>query len=288
MNIDQTTQIISQRKQSFLDIGIQEQGEKRIIFKKYDADNGHWKKLVAGIFTDYGVSSVFIDIYAPNGSSFKLVQSVTLNNNGSFAQQQPQFPMAGLGNIAPVHTAMPDQFTAYVLREKDEKIREKEDRILELKDQYKLDQDTIRELREKNWELERNNKFMQKEFELQRAEENLSRENDRKGSLEGIAESVMQNEKLMDIAHALIMSKIQQPQPQQIDASGMGTIENDPNVSEGKKQIIKEIASWLKVQHDATASKIYAIFNQLAMNPKTIDKLINDFSNEPVQKAHNN
>lgn len=285
MNIDQTTKIITSRPQSFLDIGIIEGGEKKLIHRKYDASNGNWKKLITDVFTDFGVPSVFIDIYAPNGSSFKLVQSVTLNNNGSFAQQQPQ-TMAGLGAIAPVHTAMPDQFTAYVLREKDEKIREKEDRILELKDQYKLDQDTIRELREKNWELEKASKFMQKEFELQRAEENLQRENDRKGSLEGIADSVMQNEKLMDIAHALIMSKIQQPQ--QIDASGMGAIENDPNVSEGKKQIIKEIAQWLKAQHDATASKIYAIFNQLAMNPKTIDKLINDFSNEPVQKAHNN
>lgn len=283
MNIDQTTKIITSRPQSFLDIGIIEGGEKKLIHRKYDASNGNWKKLIADVFTDFGVPSVFIDIYAPNGSSFKLVQSVTLNNDGSYLQQQPQFPMAGLG-AAP--TQIPDHFTAYVLREKDEKIREREDRILELKDQHKLDQDTIRELREKNWELEKAAKFMQKEFELQRAEENLQRENDRKGSLEGIAETVMANDKLMDIAHALIMSKIQQ-QPQQVEASGMTALDSDPSISEGKKQIIREIAEWLKMQHDATASKIYAIFNQLAMNPKTIDKLINDFSNEPVQKANN-
>lgn len=282
MNIDQTTKIITSRPQSFLDIGIIEGGEKKLIHRKYDASNGNWKKLIADVFTDFGVPSVFIDIYAPNGSSFKLVQSVTLNNDGSYMQQQPQFGMMGLG--AP---QMPDHFTAYVLREKDEKIREREDRILELKDQHKLDQDTIRELREKNWELEKAAKFMQKEFELQRAEENLQRENDRKGSLEGIAETVMANDKLMDIAHALIMSKIQQ-QPQQVEASGMTALDSDQSISEGKKQIIREIAEWLKMQHDATASKIYAIFNQLAMNPKTIDKLINDFSNEPVQKAHNN
>lgn len=283
MNIDQTTKIITSRPQSFLDIGIIEGGEKKLIHRKYDASNGNWKKLIADVFTDFTVPSVFIDIYAPNGSSFKLVQSVTLNNDGSYMQQQPQFGMMGLGS-AP---QMPDHFTAYVLREKDEKIREREDRILELKDQHKLDQDTIRELREKNWELEKAAKFMQKEFELQRAEENLQRENDRKGSLEGIAETVMANDKLMDIAHALIMSKIQQ-QPQQVEASGMTALDSDPSISEGKKQIIREIAEWLKMQHDATASKIYAIFNQLAMNPKTIDKLINDFSNEPVQKAHNN
>lgn len=277
MNITQTTQIIANRPQSFLDIGTHEGGQKRIVFKKYNAANGNWKKLVTDLFAD-GASEVFIDIYRPNGSSFKFVRDVTITNDGSYAQ----FPQLQ----TQTQPAMPDQFTAYIIREKDEKIRDREERVNELKDQNRIDQDTIRELREKNWQLEKTNKFMEKEFELKRAEENLERENERKGSLEGIAETVMNNEKIMDIAHAVIMSKVQQPQIS--DTTGLGGIENDPSISPNKKKIIMETSQWFKMQSDEMAAKIYEIFSRLSMKPKMIDKIINDLSNNgPVQEANN-
>ncbi len=280
MNIDQTTEILQKRERNYLDIGYMSNGEKRIVYRKYEPDS-NFRKLIIHTFQDYQVPELFIDIYAPNGSSFKFDRSVSIRNEGNYAPAPQQF--AGLAG------AMPDQFTAYIIREKEEKISEKAEVIRELKDQQKLDQDTIRELRDKNFELERTVKFQAKEFELQKAEDNLLRENEKKNSLEGIVEKVTSNEKLMELAGAFMMAKMQpQPSASVMDSSALGGFEIDPSISHEKKQMIKNIAMWLKEQEDGLVKKVYSVFNHLSMNPKLIDSTLEILQNEPVQKAHTN
>lgn len=276
MNLSQTTAILAKRKTSFLDIGYYDNGKKKTVFNKYEADK-NWKKVLQSVFEDHQVSEVFIDIYAPNGSSYKLIESVRIeNNNNNMYSNQATPTLMGVGS-----SASNDQFLNYIIREKDEKINDRNEALKELKDQHKLDQDTIRELREKNLELEKDNKFKEKEFELQKYEESLIDKENRKGGLDGYIENVnalTANPQIMEMAKMFLAAKLGQNLSTQ--APTLGNVEN-PNASSAKNDMVNRINQWLRIQNDEVTAKTLGLVSIFADKPNAINTALNSVaSNE--------
>ncbi len=257
MNIDQSTNIISQRKNGFLDIGYYDQGGTKIFVEKKLEATDNWRDVLKQIFSQNNVSEAFIDLYSPNGSSYKLRESIRIENNNSMYSSNQSQSLMGLPTSA---GSSNDQFFNYVIRDKEEKIIEKNEMIKELKDQLKLDQDTIRELRVKNMDLEKDNKFKEKGFELARYEDTLNEKEKAKTGLSGITDVVSElagNPNLMKIAEMYMASRMGQGQ--------MGQLEENVHPS------IPEIVLWLKSQPEATILKVHGLIGHFSSNSGSLD-----------------
>lgn len=273
-NLQPIAEIIESRKRTFLDIGIFDDGDKKLINRKYEVDE-NWKKVLQSVFETYGVSEIWIDVYAGNGNSKVFVESVTVDKSMmNFQSPLPvsTAPLAGLGNLGNV----PEQFLNYMLNDKEQKIKEKEDIIREMKDQHKIDLDTISKLQERNIELERNSKFKEKEFELNKREEEIEERSNRKSGLEGIYEQATSNPQVMEIVKMFVQSKLMpgQPYTPATPLSGVQDPFNDPSQTAERNAIAKYIFDWLRLQNDEIATKFYVIYDAISKKPALIDKLV--------------
>lgn len=277
-NLEPIEDKISNRKRTFLDMGIfEDDGSKKLIYRKYEADE-NWKKVLQSVFESYKVDQVWIDIFAGNGNSKIFVESVTVDNSMmNYHNQLPSAPLSGVGNLSNV----PEPFINYMLNDKELKIREKEELIRELKDQQKLDQDTIKKLNERNTELETDVKFQAREFALQKKEDELLEKENSKSGLGGIVEQVSQNEQFMEIAKMGIGALIAKwtsgsSVPGQVPP--LGNI-YDPTISAERNEYIKNIVNWLKNQGDENFARFMGIVQVIDKNPNMMFQLINFINN---------
>ncbi|RSK24190.1 hypothetical protein [Hymenobacter metallilatus] len=251
--------------------------DKRPIARNLDmADVAAVQRAVAQARQQYPTQALKLAVYRRNGSSKVLEEILDLSAAPLAGPEPPTDVPVPTFQPSSSHFAAPasgyagaDNFTSYLLNEKDTRLREKDDTIRELRDTVRMKEEENRRLKDDNDKLGLDLKFKDREhaLELQGVEAN------QKKGLAGITESLgglppevvtMLFGKMLGVA----------PAPQ----LGGGADASLAGLSPGHRQVVEAAGDVLKSVDEGTATKLYVVFNQLAHNPAALEQVLQQFT----------
>ena len=276
MKLDATTNLLQAHENNVCDLVVTMGEERKALYRNLSPFDVNIFDTIGKIFARYPVELVEIEIFRPNGSSRSKKNTIPLHKTDITMGQSPQtqqhslFGIPGNGsqpNPNPFLGEMPP-LAAYMISDLQRQLSDKDTLLNDFRDKGRIDQDSIRELKEQVSNLKFELRHKDKEHELSTRASEL----EGKGALDGIAE------KLQGLPEPVLMAgmsmierlfsggqgQLQQPQLTGYQAS---------NLSPEKQEMVSNIAEMFSTMPAPVCHKVYQVLVYMAQSPANLESI---------------